>query len=253
MVKMTLQQVVEYFHLTFLLFIVRKIERRHYILKGGCNMRFFFGSPRYSEDIDFDLLDIPVDVFRESVNTVLKIKSFRDVLSASKISVEHITEHKQTETTQRWKIGLFYDGRTMPIPTKVEFSRRGEAGNVRFEAVDSRIIDRYGLTPVLINHYGADAAFSQKLKAIFSRRVPQARDIFDAYLLISSKVLEKGSLKSINKAKVLQIKENILSIDYSVFKSQVLSYLAPGERGVYDSEDVWDTMRLKVIEELEKI
>jgi len=42
-------QLRELFHLEFLRRLALKLKPGQYILKGGVNMRFFFGSPRYSE------------------------------------------------------------------------------------------------------------------------------------------------------------------------------------------------------------
>src|SRR3990170_6022446 len=50
-----MRQLIEYFHLIFLDRLGRKIDKRLYTLKGGCNLRFYFQSFRYSEDIDFDI------------------------------------------------------------------------------------------------------------------------------------------------------------------------------------------------------
>lgn len=54
---LTARQAVEVFHLIFLRALVAKGEDKSLIaLKGGCNLRFYFGSIRYSEDIDFDVV-----------------------------------------------------------------------------------------------------------------------------------------------------------------------------------------------------
>ena len=97
----TLRQYVELFHLLFVSQLVRKLDKRFYALKGGCNMRFFFKSPRYSEDIDLDVHGISVDVLRTKVNSILNSKPFTDILQVRDIEIEHITEHEQTEATQR--------------------------------------------------------------------------------------------------------------------------------------------------------
>ena len=52
---LNIRQLTEYFHLIFLDYLGRKIDKRLYTLKGGCNLRFYFKSFRYSEDIDFDV------------------------------------------------------------------------------------------------------------------------------------------------------------------------------------------------------
>jgi hypothetical protein len=49
------RQYVELFHLLFLRQLASGEDRSLIALKGGCNLRFFFGSIRYSEDMDLDV------------------------------------------------------------------------------------------------------------------------------------------------------------------------------------------------------
>ena len=56
----TIRQQVEVFHLEFLRGVVRSESAKNFAVKGGCNLRFFLGSPRYSEDLDLDLSHIQV-------------------------------------------------------------------------------------------------------------------------------------------------------------------------------------------------
>ena len=48
----------EAFHLLFLRALVRSMPLESFVLKGGSNLRFFFGSIRYSEDMYLDAGDI---------------------------------------------------------------------------------------------------------------------------------------------------------------------------------------------------
>ena len=243
------RQYVELFHLLFLAQIGRKLDKRLYALKEGCNMRFFFNSPRYSDDIDLDLQSITSDVLRKKVNRILNSKPFRDILKVRDIEIEHITEHKQTETTQRWKLGLSVPQIEKVMPTKIEFSRRGLEEPLKFEGVVPEIIRAYELSHILANHYPAEVACRQKIRTLITRSATQARDLFDLHLLLTSRIkriiLPKELRQSLNKAK-----ENILSMDYAAFKSQVISYLEPEDQPQYESEGVWDNMRLQVIEAL---
>jgi hypothetical protein len=50
------RQVIELFHLAFLQVLQARLDQSRYVLKGGANLRYFFDSVRYSEDIDLDLL-----------------------------------------------------------------------------------------------------------------------------------------------------------------------------------------------------
>jgi predicted nucleotidyltransferase component of viral defense system len=240
---------VELFHLLFIDQLGRKLNKKFYALKGGCNMRFFFKSPRYSEDIDIDVQSIAVAFLREKVNNILSSKPFRDILQVRDIEIEHITEHKQTETTQRWKLGLIVPHIEKTLPTKIEFSRRGLEKHIKFEPISPEIIRFFELSSILVNHYPAEITCQQKLKALISRKTVQSRDIFDLYLLLTSRV-ERVDLPEEVRANLDKAKERILSMDFVVFKSQVISYLEPEDQPRFESEEVWDNIRLHVIETL---
>ncbi|MCK4646584.1 MAG: nucleotidyl transferase AbiEii/AbiGii toxin family protein [Candidatus Aminicenantes bacterium] len=245
----TPRQYVELFHLLFIDQLGRKLNKKFYALKGGCNMRFFFKSPRYSEDIDLDVQSIAVAFLREKVNNILSSKPFRDILQVRDIEIEHITEHKQTETTQRWKLGLIVPHIEKTLPTKIEFSRRGLEKHIKFEPISPEVIRFFELSPILINHYPAEITCQQKLKALISRKTVQARDIFDLYLLLASRV-ERVDLPEEVRANLDKAKERILSMDFRIFKSQVISYLESEDQPRFESEEVWDNIRLHVIETL---
>jgi len=243
------RQSVELFHLLFLSQLVRKLDKRFYALKGGGNLRFFFKSPRYSEDIDLDVQSISVTLLRKRINHILDSKPFRDILQVRDIEIEHITEHKQTETTQRWKLGLIVSHQEKPLPTKIEFSRRGLDKHVKFEPISPEVIRTYDLPPILVNHYPAETTCIQKIRALISRKTAQARDVFDLYLLLASRV-EKVDLPDKLRSKINEVKENIFSMDFVIFKSQVISYLEPEDQSGFDSKEVWDNIRLHVVEAL---
>lgn len=92
---------------------------------------------------------------------------------------------KQTETTQRWKVGLSRAGDELPVRTKVEFSRRDDIEETKYEAVDREVLRPYGLTPVLAAHYTTATAIRQKLHALAVRTEPQPRDVFELSLLFA--------------------------------------------------------------------
>ena len=55
---------VELFHLLFMEQLSQKLDKHLYALKEGCNLRFFFNSVRYSEDIDIDVHTVAVDTLK---------------------------------------------------------------------------------------------------------------------------------------------------------------------------------------------
>ena len=48
-------QIIELFHVAFLDVLSSRLDPARYVLKGGTNLRYFFESLRYSEDIDLDM------------------------------------------------------------------------------------------------------------------------------------------------------------------------------------------------------
>ena len=215
-------------------------------------MRFFFKSPRYSDDIDFDLQAVRIDALKKKVNDILDSKPFHDILQTRHIQIEHVTEHKQTETTQRWKLGLACPLIKQTLPTKIEFSLRRRFGEtVRFEFIAPEIMRLYEMPLLIVTHYSAESAFKQKIDAIISRSETQARDIFDLYLLLTSQLEKIPNLEKY-PGDLNQARDNILSTSFAAFKSKVISYLEPEVQRQYDSADVWDDIRLKVTEALER-
>ena len=244
-------QYVELFHLVFLDFLGRKLDKRYCVLKGGCNLRFFMKSFRYSEDMDIDVQGVSRQKLAESVDSILTSRSFSQALQIHQIALAKLSAPKPTDTVQRWKVLLSVGGIDVLLNTKTEFSRRGITREHAFEAVDPQLIDTYSLTPILANHYTSHAAYKQKVEALISRPVPQARDVFDLFLLLSTGVnseLDDFKLHS----RIGEAVTNALSVTFDIFKGQVFSYLHPEYQSVYDSRDVWDDMVLRVVGAIEQ-
>jgi hypothetical protein len=246
----------EVFHLEFLRWFGRKVDSRCYALKGGANMRFFFGSIRYSEDMDLDITQVRVDAVQDIVLQILRSQNFIDNLrpySIQGISVPDMVKAKQTETTQRFKIHLItFAGED--LFTKVEFSRRGLKDGIVANAAPDSILRAYKLIPIIVPHYDAIAATLQKINALGSRPAVQARDIFDLYVL-NSKLNdpEINSLKTPKKEKLERAYENLFSVTFEQFRDSVVSFLSPDEQTSYNSPIFWDEIKLKVANLLEQL
>jgi len=244
-------QAIEQFHLLFLAQLVRGVDKRMVVLKGGCNLRFFHRSVRYSEDMDLDVWEIDTHVLRDKITAIFGSRPFAQILNARGIDVEHVTEHKQTDTTQRWKLGLRTSRGGRPFPTKIECSRRGIDEGVELASIDPAIVRAYQLTPLMVSHYGMAAALRQKVGALAHRSQTQARDIFDLHHLIAAGAGIE-SLQTLDRSVLGHARERATSIDFAIFRSQVLSYLTPEDRARYDSADAWDTLVLELVERLDE-
>jgi len=250
-------QLREVFHLEFLRWFSKEVKPVYYALKGGANLRFFFNSFRYSEDIDFDISGIRIDMLRDKVIKILQNPTFQNNLRPSgieSIRIPDIAKSKQALTTQRFKLHLVtFAGED--LFTKLEFSRRGLKGGVVVKPVSDTIMRVYKLPPLLIPHYGIYSTIVQKIEALASRAVIQARDIFDLYILSSqyggSK--EQEAQVKLNKNKLLKAYENIFDVGFEQFRDTVISYLLPEDRLAYNSISSWDEVKLKTAEFLKDL
>ncbi|HEX5660157.1 MAG TPA: nucleotidyl transferase AbiEii/AbiGii toxin family protein [Polyangiales bacterium] len=234
--------------------LVAKGEDKSLIaLKGGSNLRFFFGSVRYSEDIDLDVVVIAKDTLKKKVERVLQSPAVTAPLKTHKLTVVETTSPKQTETTQRWKVGLRRDGETLAIRTKVEFSRRDNIDGAAFEATDRELLRPYGLTPVLASHYTIEAAIRQKIHALAARTEPQARDVFDLSLLLARTDAAKVALDAAAKKWLEAAVDNAMSISFDEYTSKVVAFLEPGHTEVYAERSAWNAMQEDVITRLESL
>lgn len=245
----------EIFHLEFLRWLSRKIKPAFYALKGGVNLRFFFNSIRYSEDMDIDAQKIEVFKLKENILEILNTASFKNILKPfgiQNITPPDIKKAKQTETTQRFKIHLItYSGED--LFTKVEFSRRGFKGNVVVENISDNILRNYKLAPLLVPHYDISSTIAQKIDALYSRSITQPRDIFDLYMLSSQHTFSKDSKIKIPKIRLKNAYNNIFKISFPEFRDIALSYLKEEDQTIYNSSSSWEEMQIKVANFIEEI
>lgn len=245
------RQAIELFHLVFVVHLGKRVDKSLFAIKGGCNLRFYCKSIRYSEDIDFDIRTMARTTLERNVDTILASSAFAQDLSAKQIVIEHATSAKQTDTTQRWKLGIRVGGGPA-LPTKIEFSRRkGLDPDYKLEAVDPDLARTYQLYPVLAQHYSPEMAFRQKIVALSRRNETQARDIFDLKLLLDGGA-GKAALSAEVRAEIPAAVGNAMTIGFDDFSGQVRAYLQP-EYFDYYSREVWEALLETVVAKLEAL
>ncbi len=240
----------EVFHLEFLRMFGRKVKPDIYALKGGSNLRFFFNSLRYSEDMDIDLTGVETGALAGTVLNILKSPSFLDMLRTfgiRSVIPPDMNKAKQTQTTQRFKIHIISEAGE-DLFTKVEFSRRGFSGSALVQPVLSSVVRYYQIAPLLTPHYDMESAAIQKIVALARRSVIQARDIFDLYVLsLQSAPKDRGRI-SPSLSDTRDAYQNIFFVSYEQFRDTVVSYLSSDDRAVYESAEIWDEIKIKTAE-----
>jgi Nucleotidyl transferase AbiEii toxin, Type IV TA system len=249
MKPLTNAQITELFHVAFLDVLPGRLDPARYILKGGANLRYFFESLRYSEDIDLDVNGVEPWSLEAKVDGVLESGAMKVLLRAGGLSIADSSKPKQTKTTRRWKVGIEVPGRPELVRTKIEFSNRNGEDRYSFDAIPSRIVDPYALRSPSVQHYTDDAPTEQKVRALTGRPETQARDVFDLDLLLHRRPLAPGSVDSEILAKAADI---ALQLPYDAFRDQVLPFLEPDAVELYNSESAWEQMQTFVAEKLEE-
>ncbi len=219
----------ELFHFLFLQRLLQISRPELYVLKGGVNLRFFFQSPRYSEDMDIDVdpQKVSVETLQKNGYKVLEDGAFRRVLATSDITDLRINDRsraKQTTTTQRFRLSLVLSS-GQSFPTKIEFSRRGIASDVRIDRIDPEIARQYHRTAYACAHYSAPEMTRQKIRALADRPVTQARDMFDLYLLNSRGETDTHVVAGMDASVLERAVNNVTSLDFAAYEGQVLEYL----------------------------
>jgi hypothetical protein len=245
-------QAVEFFHLQFARLLCAGPDKDAFAIKGGCNLRFYFESVRYSEDIDLDVSDrVPVHALKDRVARILGGPALALVLRNRGIEVGGVTAPKQTETTQRWKAALTLRGHPAALPTKIEFSRRETAEVAVLEPIAPSVLAEHQAMLFLAPHYPLAAAIRQKVGALADRREVQARDVFDlGGVLIPRTTGEAGLLRPVRSVVRIAM-ERAMTISFADYTSQVVSYLHPDHAEAYGSPEAWDALQLRVVEYLD--
>jgi predicted nucleotidyltransferase component of viral defense system len=247
---LTDRQAVELFHLQFVRLLAAGPDKDRFAIKGGCNLRFFFESVRYSEDIDFDVSKVPVHTLKEKVAKLLVSPAMTLPLKSRGITIAEFSAPKQTETTQRWKASLALEGRALPLHTKVEFSRRTATEEAKVEPVSTTVTAEYGLMPLLAAHYPLAAAIRQKIGALLHRSAVQARDVFDLSVLIAKASGDHEVLRPMH-AQLGKAIERCMEVSYDDYKGQVVSYLKPDHVDAFGARAAWDALQSQVVEFLD--
>lgn len=237
----------EVFHFHFLERLIKISDVNLYILKGGVNLRYFFNSPRYSEDMDIDAIGGNVQTLTKNAYKILNDPSLVRSLKTfgiEKLDLNDPTKAKQTSTTQRFRLGLITSS-GLRLPTKIEFSRREVKHDSKLELVNPEIARKYSKLSFACKHYTGKAATKQKITALINRSETQARDVFDLGILFTAGFLSSSEIAaSFSKTELKKAQVNLLSLDFSDFRGQVLEFL-DDEDNNYKKQD-WETLQERV-------
>ncbi len=249
-------QLREAFHFCFLQRLLADTEPTLYVLKGGVNLRFFFGSPRYSEDMDLDVLAGSVETLKKNGYKILNDAAFQRglrVLGIERLEINDPDKAKHTGTTQRFRCALVRES-GQRLPTRVEFSRRADdpGDAAPRDPVDPEVARPYRRLPYRCRHYDGSSAVVQKIEALAGRTVTQARDVFDLSLLIQGGYFADAAAHgAIGDAPLQDAIENLGTLTWDDYHGQVVEFLATETRADFGTRDAWDALQTSVFDALQ--
>lgn len=218
-------------------------------LKGGMAMRVGHEKwARATKDID---LDADQDLAVGTIQQVVR-KAIANATADGLLTDVRVSEPKQTETTERWKISGADPKTGQTLHLTVEVSRRES-----IKAEDTHEVlygpDNGG---EWVTVYRDEALAFKKVKALMSDNREAPRDIADLYLLIQADVeppVEKlrEFMKMGGVLGIRQMWAKLERMDQAMFRAEVLPSLPPSPDGQILYQD-WENIRLTVGENLER-
>jgi len=192
--------------------------QQKFVFKGGtCLKKCYFNDYRFSEDLDFTLLDKNFDVDTQFINKIIKQA---EITSGAKFYFERKKLQKSEEIEQGYEIKVKFWGsdhkpnqRPLPparwqtyIKLDISFSEK-----ILTKPVKKSIYHEYSdkeLINQIIPVYSLHEAISEKLRSLIQRNRP--RDIYDIWTLVDT--IDKSEYSTIKKLLVKKAKDKNIKI-----------------------------------------
>lgn len=174
--------VMEYCEHLFLSYLYQQQRSEQLLFKGGTSLRIVFGSPRYSEDLDFTGVSITHKAVDELFTNTLV------VIEKTGIRVE-LEEGKPTTGGYLGRASFHAYGRDTSIQIEVSL-RNGRRTHGVSSVIENDYIPAYTLV-----HLSTEEIIKGKMQALINRHKP--RDFYDYFFLLSGNyplVKEKSNL-----------------------------------------------------------
>jgi predicted nucleotidyltransferase component of viral defense system len=178
----------EYLQLIFLSYLFREKESEKIFFKGGTAIRFLFGSPRFSEDLDFS-----TTYSKEKIKQI--VKKLESLLKKELLGLKILFLYSGKEG-ERYRIKYQDKDLKYPLVIRLDFYI---VKKIRKTEV-SPLITKFPIAVFpLISHLSPSEILKEKIDALSTRG--KGRDFFDVWFL-----LEKGvkTDKKINKKLLIQ-------------------------------------------------
>ncbi len=167
----------------------------NWVFVGGTALRFLFSIPRFSEDLDFSLIEAGAE---DNFNELMKKNKSIFEAENYKLTVKVKTEKTVKSAFIKFE-GLLYEiglsphrSETVSIKVEIDTNPPSEAN------FETSIVRRH----IVLNlqHYDKSSMLAGKLHALLSRRYVKGRDIYDLMWYLSDRTWPQPNIAFLNNA-----------------------------------------------------
>ena len=210
----------EYFQHVFLKELYKLKEAWQMLFKGGTALRIIYGSPRFSEDLDFSLFGVAQPQIKFFVEGLF----VRVLAEMERIGIKvEIGEKSNATTGGYFGMATFKMPEYQPVSVEINISTRN--GRDMLGEVDSVAND---FVPTFtIVHLPQNELVEEKIfGALRERKKP--RDFYDLYFM-----MRKGMLSSEQKNKLSEIKNEIINSAKQIdFRGELGAFLPVDQQAI---------------------
>lgn len=210
----------EYFQHVFLSELYQLSDAEKLLFKGGTALRIVYGSPRFSEDLDFSLFGIEQRLAKKFIEDV-----FIKVLAETEKSGIHIEIDGKSDETVGGYFGAatFCGGDYPPVSVEINISmRNGRKVSGETDSIANDFVPAY-----TILHLPQEELVEEKIfSALLERKKP--RDFYDVYF-----IMRKGMLTPGQKERIAKEQENIIIEAKKInFQNELRTLLPIGQQAI---------------------
>ncbi len=198
----------EYCQHLFLSYLYKKKNSEKLLFKGGTALRIVFGSPRFSEDLDFSGYDLSVGEINDLISSVLV-----DIGKEGFDFEREVNPGTEGETSGGYYAIIKFKSLEFDSEIRIQVSLRDKKGL----RSNSQLIENDFIGPYVIVFLEESVLVKEKVQALLERYKP--RDFFDLYFILRSQRLVSCVPKDIKnlKQRIMEILKNGWEKELKIF------------------------------------
>ncbi len=212
----------EYLQLIFLSYLYQEKEANKIYFKGGTALRLLFGSPRFSEDLDFstDYSDLEITKLMKKIKEKIN-KELPDLI------IKPLYKGKEGI---RFRIIFRNTEFKYPFSIRLDFHRQKSILNTQISTLTTQF-------PIMIfpqiSHLSGKGILIEKFEALETRK--KGRDVFDIWFLLSKGVNISKACHFVVKKIDKKIIKNIENFPQSLLEKDLGKFLPRIQRQIIPS------------------